>query len=164
MDLAEIEAIKRLKYKYMRCLDQKLWEDIEDCFVEDATAAYGGGAYSFQGREAIVAFLRRSMGAESFHSSHQVHHPEIEITGPSNARGVWALQDVVIDTGWEITVRGAAFYEDEYVKTDGTWRIRATGYKRIYEEIQPRKDVAGLRLTASWWQTGGQSELPVPGL
>jgi len=25
-DLVEIELIKRLKYKYMRCLDQKRWD------------------------------------------------------------------------------------------------------------------------------------------
>jgi hypothetical protein len=165
-DLVELEAIKQLKYRYMRCLDQKLWDEIASCFTEDAVAAYSGGKYSFEGREAIVDFLRRSMGAESFHSSHRVHHPEIELrspggaTGPTEATGVWALEDVVIETKWGLTIRGAAFYTDEYVKRDGRWRIRRTGYKRTYEEIQPRKDVPGLRLTASWWSTGGRSELP----
>jgi hypothetical protein len=66
---------------------------------------------------------------------------------------------VVIDTKWEITIRGAAFYTDDYVKEDGVWRIQHTGYKRTYEEIQPRKDVPGLKLTASWWGTDGKSEL-----
>ena len=32
--------------------------------------------------------------------------------------------------------------------------------KRVYEEIQPRANVEGLRLTASWWATGGRSDLP----
>jgi hypothetical protein len=27
-DLVEVEAIKRLKYRYMRCLDQKLWDEM----------------------------------------------------------------------------------------------------------------------------------------
>ena len=53
----------------------------------------------------------------------------------------------------------AAFYEDEYVKQDGSWKIRSTGYKRTYEEIQSRKDVPGLRLTASWFESEGRSEL-----
>ena len=26
--LVETEAIKRLKYKYMRCIDQKLWDEL----------------------------------------------------------------------------------------------------------------------------------------
>jgi len=159
LDIAELEAIKRCKYKYLRCLDQKLWDEIRECFSEDATAAYSGGKYSFEGRDAIVDFLVRSMGAETFLSSHRVHHPEIDFTGPNSAVGVWALEDVVIETSWKITIRGAAFYTDEYVKQDGVWRISKTGYKRTYEEIQPRAEVPGLRLTASWWATDGRSEL-----
>jgi len=27
-DLVEIEAIKRLKYRYLRCLDLKLWDEL----------------------------------------------------------------------------------------------------------------------------------------
>ena len=93
--LVEIEAVKRLKYRYVRCLDQKLWDDLEGCFTSDATASYGGGAYQFEGREAILAFLRDSMGSESFLSSHRVHHPEIDLTGPATARATRAgLQTV----------------------------------------------------------------------
>ncbi len=160
-DLIEIEEIKRLKYKYMRCLDQKLWDEIAECFAPDATAAYSSGKYAFEGSEAIVEFLRKSMGSETFHSSHRVHHPEIEFTGESTATGTWALEDVVIETQWQITIRGAAFYEDEYVKLDGEWKIKSTGYRRTYEEIQPRKEMTGLKLTASWWSTDGRSEIDV---
>jgi SnoaL-like domain len=159
-DLVEIELIKRLKYRYARCLDLKLWDEIASCFTSDAVAAYSGGGYSFEGQEAIVDFLRRSMGAETFHSSHKMHHPEIDLTGSETATGVWALDDVVVMTDFELTIRGCSFYEDEYTKHDGTWRIRRTGYKRVFEEIQPRSPVEGLRLTASWWATGGRSELP----
>jgi hypothetical protein len=159
-DLVEIEAIKRLKYRYIRCLDQKLWDDIAGCFTPDAVAAYSGGAYSFDGRDAIVDFLRRSMGSETFHSSHRVHQPEIDLTGPASATGVWALEDTVIDTQWNITIRGAAFYTDDYVKRDGNWYIARTGYRRTFEEMQPRGDVPGLQLTASWWSTDGRSSLP----
>ena len=156
-DLVELEQIKRLKYAYARCLDLKLWDEIAGLFTEDAVAAYSGGGYTFEGREAIVEFLTRSMGAETFHSSHKMHHPEIELTGPKSATGVWALDDTVIDTQWNITIRGASFYDDEYVKQGAEWRIQRTGYKRVFEEIQPRAPVEGLRLTASWWATGGRS-------
>ena len=159
-DLVEIELIKRLKYKYARCLDQKLWDEIAECFTEDAHAAYSGGGYSFDGRDAIIDFLRRSMGAETFHSSHKMHHPEIELTGPDVATGVWALDDTVIDTQWNITIRGASFYDDEYVKRDGRWLIKRTSYRRVFEELQPRANVEGLQLTASWWATDGKSKLP----
>src|SRR5690348_5712471 len=131
-DLVEIEAIKRVKYRYARCLDQKLWDDIGDCFTADAQAAYSGGAYSLDSRDAIVDCRRRAMGAETFHSSHRMHHPEIDLTSPTSATGVWALEDTVIETQWQITIRGAAFYTDEYVKEDGQWRIKRTGYRRSF--------------------------------
>lgn len=159
MDLQEIEAIKRLKYRYLRCLDQKRWDELAECFTEDARSSYGGGRYAFAGRDAIMDFLRKSMGAPSFLSSHRVHHPEIELTGPDTATGTWALEDTVIETRAAITIRGAAFYEDEYVKQGGAWKIRFTGYKRTYEEIESRRDRPGLRLTASWFETDGRSEM-----
>lgn len=159
-DLVEIESIKQLKYRYLRHLDLKEWDEIATCFVESATASYGGGAYSFEGREAIIAFLRRSMDSRAMLTSHKVHHPEIEITAPNRARGVWALEDTVVHTELAVTVRGAAFYHDEYVKVGGEWRILHTGYKRVYEELQPRSD--DTRLTASWWETDGKTQIPAP--
>jgi len=148
-DLQEIDAIQRLKYRYLRCLDQKLWDEMATCFVEDATCAYGDGKYSYQGRAAILDFLRGAMGAPSFLSSHRVHHPEIELTGPTTAKGIWALDDVVIETRAQIEIRGAAFYYDEYVKQGGVWLIRSTGYKRTFEQVESRKDRPSLQLTAS---------------
>ncbi len=66
----------------------------------------------------------------------------------------------MIDTQWNITIRGASFYTDEYVKQDGAWKIHRTSYRRVFEEIQPRGNVEGLALTASWWATDGRSKLP----
>src|SRR3546814_959293 len=43
-DLLDIHAIHELKHRYLRCLDQKAWEELESCFTADATASYGGGA------------------------------------------------------------------------------------------------------------------------
>jgi hypothetical protein len=158
-DLVEIELIKRLKYRYLRCLDQKLWDVMETCFTPDATARYGGGLYEFDGRHAIMEFLRTSMGATTMLSSHRCHHPEIDLVGPAAATGVWALEDVVILTDLGINVQGAAFYTDRYVKDGDAWLIDHTGYQRTYEELMPRSSIAGLKLTADWWATEGRSTL-----
>ena len=48
----DIESIKRLKHKYFRCLDSKLWDEMAQCFTEDATTSYTDGKYSFRGVEA----------------------------------------------------------------------------------------------------------------
>ena len=147
VDLQELEAIKRLKYKYLRCLDQKLWKDLEGCFTEDATAAYGDGKYSFDGRAKIMEFLIGAMDSPTMLTSHRCHHPEIDIAGDT-ATGIWALEDVVIETKANITIRGAAFYRDEYVKVGGEWKIKSTGYARTYEEMSSRADTPSLKLTS----------------
>jgi uncharacterized protein (TIGR02246 family) len=150
IDLHELEAIKRLKYKYMRCLDQKRWDEMAECFTEDASAAYSGGKYSFQGRKAILDFFVQSMNRAGVLSSHRVHHPEIDFTSPTTATGTWALEDTFIDEDAGVTIRGAAFYVDEYVKQDGAWRIRHTGYRRTYEEMETRRDNPRLKMTQRW--------------
>jgi hypothetical protein len=57
-----------------------------------------------------------------------------------------------------LMVRGAAYYTDDYVKVAGEWRIKHTGYARVYEELVPRP--ADVTLTAHYWDTGGRSSLP----
>jgi hypothetical protein len=150
-DLHEIEAIKRLKYKYLRCLDLKLWAELAECFIGEATAAYGDGQYSFAGRDQIMQFLRDALGSPSIISSHRVQQPEIDFTSPTTATGTWALDDTVIETQSKSTIRGAAFYHDEYVKVGGQWKIKATGYQRLFEERLSRSDTPSWRLTANRW-------------
>ena len=93
-ELNDREAIKALKYAYLRCLDQKNWDELATLLVEDATAAYSGGRYTYAGRDEIVAFVERNMGREQFHSSHRAHHPEIRLDG-DRAEATWALEDIV---------------------------------------------------------------------
>jgi hypothetical protein len=158
-DLVHFELVKRLKYKYLRGIDLKLWDEVESCFTEDATASYGGGAYTFEGRDAIMSFLSSSMASTDFLSSHKCHHPELEYTDTGEITGVWGLEDTVIHLEFGVVIRGAAFYTDRYVELEHQdWRIAHTGYKRVYEELQPR--AADAQITAHWWNTDGRSELP----
>lgn len=154
-DLVEIEAIKRLKYRYARLLDTKDFDALNDLFIQDATASYSGGQLSYEGREAIVDFLRTALGSTTMLTSHLVGQPEIELTGPDTAEGTWALQDMVIVAEHHLEIRGTAFYEDRYVKVDGSWRFSHTGYRRVYEEMGPRSPQ--LKITASWWDGGAST-------
>lgn len=147
-DLVEIEAIKTVKYRYIRAVDLRDWDLLATTLTEDACARYAAGKLSFDGRDAIVAFLRDSMPPKEMLSAHRVHHPEIELTGPDTATARWSLDDVVIFPAANFMIRGAAYYEDELVKKDGEWRIKQTGYRRIYEESLSRE---GITLTDDWW-------------
>jgi len=82
-----------------------------------------------------------------------------QFVGDDEATGTWALEDTVILTDFGLTIQGAAFYEDRYVKRDGEWKILHTGYKRSFEELIPRASIAGIKLTAEWWATDGRSNL-----
>lgn len=145
MDLHALEELKRLKYRYLRCLDQKQWDEFGSTLAEDATADYGP-KLTFSGRREIVEFMRTSLGNEVI-TEHHVGQPEIDIAG-TTAVGTWRLQDVVIAPTQRMMLRGAAFYEDRYARgTDGTWRITHTGYQRSYEYWLSMDDVPSLKLT-----------------
>lgn len=158
-DLLAVHDIGRLKHRYLRCLDEKAWDELATCFTDDATASYGGGAVELSGKEAIMAFLTESMGSPGMLTSHRGTQPEIDLTGRDAAEGIWALEDVVIHQDFGITIHGASFYRDRYVRRDGTWLIAHTGYKRTYEELWPRASLEGLRITADRWATDGRSSL-----
>ena len=158
--LLDLEKIKRLKYAYFRCLDQKLWDEMTDLFTDDATAAYSGGKYHYEGRDRIIDFMRNNMSRDAFHTSHRVHHPEIDFTDDGHATGTWAMEDVNVDTEYDFYLTGAGFYEDRYVRAGDGWKIAHTGYKRTFETLMPMRR-NGMSLTASWWTTGGQSSLEV---
>jgi bile-acid 7alpha-dehydratase len=147
--LEDIEAIKRLKYRYFRCLDLKLWDELAACFTPDASVDYAGGKYAFQGVEAIMRFLVESLGeARGSRGTHHGHQPEIDLTGPTTARGTWALDNYLFNPAEKRNVRIGAYYHDEYVKVGGAWRIHRTGYTLVYHEEWSRDDVPSLHLVA----------------
>jgi hypothetical protein len=152
--LLETEAIKRLKYSYMRCVDLKRWDELTSLFLPEATCAYGDGRFRHEGRDAIVGWLRSAMDRDGIHSSHTVHHPEITLEGDDAASGTWALVDCVIDTDHEVQVSGSAYYHDRYRKRGGEWQIEHTGYERVFERVESLRDRPGWKLTASMWQSG----------
>jgi hypothetical protein len=147
--LLEIEAIKQLKYRYFRHLDSKEWDALAELLAPDASSSYGDGKYAFQGRDAIVRFLRGALGRPTILTAHHGHHPEIELSSETTATGIWSLWDHVIDLQHGVEIGGAAFYRDTYVKRDGAWRFQSTGYQRTYEEMKPRPADGPARLTAN---------------
>jgi ketosteroid isomerase-like protein len=153
-DLVEMEAIKQVKYRYLRGVDTRDWDLVASTLTGDATSAYSSGKLSYTGRDAIIGFLRESMTERDMLTSHKVHQPEIELTGADSATARWGLEDVVIILSAGITIRGAAYYEDRMRKEGGEWRIAHTGYRRLYEEITKR---TGETITDHWWADQGEN-------
>ena len=158
-DLVEIELVRRLKHRYIRLMDTKQWDALAALWAEDATASWGGGAFSFTGRDAIMEFLMGSAGSTRFITSHLIGEPEVTIESPTTASGCWPLRDEVLMLDEDLVVRGYAYYEDRFVKRGGDWLLAHSGYQRIFEEVYPRSSIPGLRLTGTLWDSGGRSTL-----
>ena len=151
MDLVALEEIRQVKYRYLRCVDLKLWDELAEVFTPGATVDYGtlvyGEPLKIAGRDEIVAFLRGALGPDVI-TVHSAGQPEITVDGDT-ASGTWSFEDTVIATGHRVVVKGAAFYTDRYARGgDGRWRIAHTGYVRTYEAMMSLDDLPSFRLTA----------------
>jgi ketosteroid isomerase-like protein len=152
MDLETLEEIRQVKYRYLRCVDTKLWDEIGDTFTEDATVDYGTKAYGkplkMNGRAEIVEFFRSTLGPDIL-TVHAAGQPEITVEGDT-AAGIWSFQDTVIATTYRVMITGAAFYHDRYRReADGRWRISHTGYTRTYEAMMSLDDLPSWKMIAS---------------
>ncbi|MBP2456000.1 nuclear transport factor 2 family protein [Mycolicibacterium lutetiense] len=148
-DFESVEAIKQVKYRYLRALDTKNWDEFATTLAEDIVADYGaslGEDHRFTDRASLVDYMRSSLSAGVI-SEHRVTHPEITMTGPDSASGIWYLQDRVIVPEHSLMLIGAAFYQDRYRRTSDGWKISATGYQRTYEATVSLSDLPSFAVT-----------------
>ena len=138
----DIHEITQLKYRYLRALDTKSWEDFAACFVPEATGDYNG--LVFADRTALVDYMQSHM-TEGMLTLHQAHHPEIEVAGDA-ATGRWYLQDKVIIEAFKFVLEGAALYQDRYVRTPDGWKIAHTGYRRTFEQSYSLEDLPSMKI------------------
>jgi len=154
MDLAAIEEIRQLKYRYFRTLDLKEWEEFGDCLAEDVVARYGTQAMDeplhFDNRDEVVDYMSGNLGTGII-TVHIANHPEIQVDG-DRATGSWAFEDTVIVPDFKVQIRGGGYYCDEYRRdADGKWRIASTRYERIYEAMTSLDDTPSFKLIANRW-------------
>jgi hypothetical protein len=154
MDLAAIEEIRQLKYRYFRTLDLKEWEEFGDCLADDIVARYGTQAMAeplhFDSRNEVVEYMSGNLGTGII-TIHIANHPEIQVDG-DRATGSWAFEDTVIVPDFKMQIRGGGYYRDEYRRdADGKWRIASTRYERIYEAMTSLEDTPSFKLIANRW-------------
>lgn len=132
--LLDIEAIKRVKHAYFRCIDTGNFEELVALFHPQVSVHFVGGTYEWklQGRDEYIGSISQAFHTRSV-GHHNGHHPEIEILNESEATGIWYLADHmwVLDQG-NYTM-GTAIYWDRYEKVDGRWLIKDSRYERLYE-------------------------------
>ena len=134
-----IEAVKQLKARYLRALDMADWTLMEQVLSENAHCVFEGGVYTheYHSRAEMIEFFRSAFHDQTI-TRHNCHHPEIEVLSSSSARGLWYLSDFFEHIEHNMVMDGSALYRDEYVLEEDGWRIKDTGYQRIYERMRPR--------------------------
>jgi hypothetical protein len=132
LSAADIEAIKQLKARYFRLMDTKDWGGFRALFSPDVHVDVSGdGAGTFDGIDEFMTMLVPTL--RDVVSVHHGHMPEIEVTSPTTATGVWAMEDRLRFTTSEgvTELHGAGHYHETYEKIDDTWRIKSLVLTRL---------------------------------
>ena len=134
--LAAIEEIKLLRARFARCMDTKQWVEMHDTISKDCVfdaRMEGVVDELWIGAEDIVAHIRRTL--ETAVSVHHAHMPEIEITSPTTAKAIWAMQDFLKFQG-DLELVGSGHYHEGYEKeADGKWRLKTYKLTRLRVDL-----------------------------
>jgi hypothetical protein len=123
-DIEPIEQIRQLKARYFRLMDTKDWAAFRELFTPDVRIdVTSDGAGVFEGLDSFLDMLLPALA--DVVTVHHGHMPELQITSPTTATGIWAMEDrLQFPEGGPIKeVHGWGHYHDTYVLSDGTWRI-----------------------------------------
>jgi len=135
--LEAIEDIKLLKARYFRCLDTKDWRGFAALFTPDAVMDMTSeGAGVTTGNEEIAAFVQGVVGDVT--TVHHGHTPEIEITSPTTANGIWAMEDKLRwpDDAPMGSMHGYGHYRETYEKLAAEWRIKTLELSRLRVDFE----------------------------
>jgi hypothetical protein len=138
--LLDLEAIRTLKHRYIRCMTQSRWDELETLLAPGVEA-------SFSDRASLMGFLRQQDPAGVPQLSYwHVTMPEITLHAPDRASGIWAMYHLHLRKIEQQQLEMFAYYRDEYRKVDGRWLIARTGYERVMEQSLDRSSLPGLQL------------------
>jgi hypothetical protein len=143
-DSDDLEAIRQLKARYFRCLDTKQWDALREVFTADVEVDMTGeGAGVSHGPDEFVGGVSRIL--ESVTTVHHGHMPELQLTSPTTATGLWAMEDELWwPEGSPIRhLHGYGHYHETYTKTAAGWRISSMRLTRLQRLVEPAGNAGG---------------------
>ncbi|MGE3690111.1 MAG: nuclear transport factor 2 family protein [Novosphingobium sp.] len=133
--ILEIEALRRLKAAYFRFYDTKDWESWLGQLAEDATLTAEPGTIWEDNQPPLNLIGRKAIGdyligmAPLRNTVHHGHTHEIDLLSATEARGIWAMEDIIEYK--DRRVHGHGHYYETYRKIDGQWRFATIHLKRL---------------------------------
>jgi hypothetical protein len=136
--LDDIEAIKQVQGRFLRAADTRDTELIRTTIIDDFYCDTGsGGRGETRGVENFVTRISTTPALA-------VHHalmPEIELTSPNTANGIWAVH-MFAKTANGTVVDGFGHYNNTYEKVGGSWRLSTLRLSWLHRESRPGQPVA----------------------
>jgi hypothetical protein len=132
----DLEAIRQLKARYFRMMDLKDWDGLADVFTDDVEIdVTEEGSGIVRTKAAYMPFIREVL--DGVITVHHGHMPEIQLTSPTTARGIWSMEDKLWwPEGSPIThLHGYGHYHETYEKTEAGWRIKTMKLTRLHREV-----------------------------
>jgi hypothetical protein len=126
--LEDLEAIRALKARYLWCCDRKDPQGMRACFVDGPVHIDYGAVGTFDRADALVKVFTEIGCHEHMVELHHGMNPQIEVLDAARARGTWSLHYFLINTQTKGLTQLAGYYEDEYRKVNGAWKISVTRF------------------------------------
>lgn len=153
--LEAIEAIKSLKYRYLRACDLKQPDVFRESFVQKgASIDYGPQVGRFEDADGIAEVYRRvalerQEGSYVVLDMHHGLHPEIEILSETEARGTWTLSYRRVSLNDRMQRVSTIEYDDRYEVENDAWRIRSCHVRTLWSLATPLPEDAEIVETLS---------------
>ena len=125
--LEDIEAIRRLKARYLNACDQQDPPAVRATFAPDNDCAVVVGHLgTFETADSFCEMFHAQACHPYVLDKHQAGNAEIDVIDDTHAKALWCLDYRKIDTKDETLTFVSLLYHDEYEKIGGEWKIRRT--------------------------------------
>jgi hypothetical protein len=126
--LEDIEEIRALKSRYFYACDRKDPAGMRACFKDGTVHIDYGAVGTFDNADALAKVFQQIGCHDHMVEMHHGMNPQIEVLDAARARGTWSLHYFLINTQTKGLTQLAGWYEDEYRKVDGAWKISRTKF------------------------------------
>jgi hypothetical protein len=126
--LEDADAVRALKSRYFFCCDRKDPKGMRACFADGKVHIDYGAIGTFDNADALVKIYTDMACHDFMVEMHHGMNPQIEVLDDQRAKGKWSLHYFLINTQQKSLTQLAGYYEDEYVKQNGAWKISRTKF------------------------------------
>jgi hypothetical protein len=124
--LEDLEAIRRVKARYLTACDTQDPESAKNCFAPGEVLIDMGHVGVFHDRE-DWAQIYRTFGCHPFIlDMHHGANEEIDLIDDTHARALWALEYRNFNLQAKTVLFVSLIYHDEFARLDGAWKITAS--------------------------------------